>query len=513
MINRINKKNYLTLFVFCLLMSCTKKTYMSDALQVALTSSPKTLDPRLATDANGQYISHLLFNSLVRIGPQLKPINDAAENWTYNNLIYTFHLHKGLSFSNGSPVTKKDILFSFDQYRHKGPFQSALKFIKEVKADNTSEGGMQVQLILSEFRDPLSFFSELSVVKILPQALVSKYKNDFFQHPVGSGSFVLEKQSSNEIILKARKNHPIAVPKIPRVVFKIIRSDSTLYFKTIKEEFDIVQSEMPHYKVKEFENNKNFQVFKYAGLKMSYLLLNLKHPVLSSLPNRKAIAAALNREEIIKFKLSGLATPATSILTPGNPFFHIQLQPFKYNLNDSQKTFSQIQSAQPLLIKTSHHPSSVEIGNVIRHQLSQAGLNVQMQSLEWATYYGDIQAGRFDMALMRWVGAISPNVYKIALHSLEIPPKGRNRGFYKNKELDGLLELGPTIQSLEKRKAIYHKVQEIVMRDLPIIPLWYNRDVSIVHKRVRNYQPSLNGDFTPLIYVEIISKADKTLEK
>ena len=485
-----------------LLVSCTYKKEVSEAVQVALTSPPQTLDPRLATDANGQYITSLLFNALVRIGPDLKPINDASTRWSYKNLVYTFDLHKDLTFSNGVPVTGQDILFSFDQYRTKGPFQSALQFIKDVKVHKEAGGYLRVQLILSTFRDPLSFFSDISVVKILPQAIVSKYKKDFFKHLVGSGSFVLEEQSSEEIVLRAREQHPIATPKVKRVVFKIIRNSNTLYFKTIKEEFDIVQSEMPHYKIQEFTENKNFQVFKYPGLKMSYLLLNLRHPVLASLSSRKAIALALNRDEIIKFKLSGLAVPATSLLTPKSPFFHAQLQPLTYNVEGSQKIFSQMKLSQPLQFKTSHHPSSVEIGRVIGHQLRQAGLDIQTQSFEWATYYGDIQAGRFHIALMRWVGAISPNIYKIALHSLEIPPKGRNRGFYKNEELDQLLESGPQVESFEERKVLYQKVQEIVMKDLPIIPLWYNIDVCLVHKRIKNYRPSLNGDFTSLLSVE-----------
>lgn len=492
---------FLSLCLVFFNVSCQKKAQDAlETLHIALTSPPKTLDPRRATDANGQYITHLLFHSLVRIGPDLKPINEAANHWTYNNLTYTFHLHKGLTFSNGAFVTKEDLLFTFEQYTQKGPFQTALNFIKDVKVKTAPEGHLIVQIFLSRFHAPLSFFSDLSVVKILPKAIVLKYGDDFFKHLIGSGSFVLEKQSSSEIILKARKNHPIATPKIQKVVFKIIKNEGTLYFKALKEEFDIIQSEMPHRKVKEFENHKKFQVFKTPGLKVSYLLLNLKHPVLSSQAVRKAIATALNRDEIIEFKLSGLATPATSLLTPNNPFFYDGLKPLPYDLVSAQKTFKPLKADQPILIKTSHHPSSVEVGRVIAHQIDQAGLDVQLQSFEWATYYGDVQAGRFHIALMKWVGVISPDIYKTAFHSLEVPPKGRNRGFYQNEELDKLLELGPAISSFERRKQLYQKVQERIMADLPIIPLWYNKEVSIIHKRVKNYQPSLNGDFTSLLY-------------
>ena len=285
-------------------------------------------------------------------------------------------------------------------------------------------------------------------------------------------------------------------------MFKVIRNDNTLYFKALKEELDIIQSEMPAHKIKEFEDNTSFQIFKYPGLKVSYLLLNLKDPMLSDVSFRRAISTALNRDEIIQFKLFGLGRTATSLLTPDNPFFHRKIKALQYNLKASQEVFSKLKPKPSILLKTSNRSSSVEVGKVIINQLQKAGLDTRLQSFEWATYYGDIQAGRFQVAMMTWVGVLSPEIYKIALHSLEMPPKGRNRGFYKNTSLDKLLELGAQVDNPQKRKVIYQKVQEIIIDDLPIIPLWYHTDVSIVHKRVVNYRPSLNGDFTPLIYVE-----------
>ena len=494
-------KLYIYIFYILILASCTGSKDLSDTLQVGITSQPQTLDPRFATDANGQYITGLLFSCFARIGSKLRPVNDAAKSWTYDNLTYTLELYKNLRFSNGALVTKDDILFSLKEYTTKGPFKSALSFIKEFKVTDKDDH-IQVQLTLSKFRAPFSLFTDISVIKILPKDIVTKYGNDFSKHLIGSGHFSIEKQVSNEIVLRARKQHHIAVPKVKKIVFKVIRSDNTLYFKALKEELDIIQSEMPAHKIKEFADNAHFQIFKYPGLKVSYLLLNLKDPMLSDLSIRRAISTAINREEIIQFKLSGLGKIATSLLTPDNPFFHKEIKPLQYNLKASQEVFSKLKPKPSLLLKTSNKPSSVEIGKVIVNQLQKAGLSANLQSFEWATYYGDIQAGRFHVAMMTWVGILSPEIYKIAFHSLETPPRGRNRGFYKNNSLDKLLELSSQVKTSKKRQAIYQKVQEIIIDDLPIIPLWYHTDVSIVHKRVVNYQPSLNGDFTPLVYVE-----------
>ncbi|MCB0356455.1 MAG: hypothetical protein KDD40_05580, partial [Bdellovibrionales bacterium] len=90
----------LTLVCLFLFTACTKSNEPpKDTLVVALASAPKTLDPRFATDANGMRISALLFNSLVKIGPELKVVGDAAESWEVNGNTYEFRLKPNVYFS------------------------------------------------------------------------------------------------------------------------------------------------------------------------------------------------------------------------------------------------------------------------------------------------------------------------------------------------------------------------------------------------------------------------------
>ena len=76
----------------------------------------------------------------------------------------------------------------------------------------------------------------------------------------------------------------------------------------------------------------------------------------------------------------------------------------------------------------------MEKGLVIAQQLNATGLNVKLQSFEWGTFYEDVNKGRFQLATMRWIGAMDPDIYRIALHSSEKPP-GRNRGHFYNTRL------------------------------------------------------------------------------
>lgn len=488
----------LTFTLFCQIAACTKSEIPdAQTLTVALSAAPATLDPRRTTDATGQRISSLIFNSLVRTGPDLRLVGDAAETWTYKDLSYTFVLRAGLTFSNGRALTPADILFTFEQYQKlDSPFQSTLSPVKKVEVSKNTEGRLVVRLSLAKFHAPL--LDDLSAIKLLPKQEIEKAGDDFARKPVGTGSYVLKSQDSQQIVLEARESS-FALPRIKNVVFKIIQDDSTRHLKTLKGAIDVAQQELPLNKIAEFESNSDFRVVKYPGLSMNYILVNFKNEQLKKLSLRKAMMSALNREEIVKYKLNGLAQLATTIITPVHPFFVNDLKAPAFDLEKAKAYFKEADSPKAeLTLKTSNTPSAVENGKVIANQLEKLGLKIKLQSYEWSTFYGDVKNGNFELAVMRWVGTTDPDIYRLAFHSSELPP-GRNRGSYSNEKLDKMLVEGPTIVDEIKRKEHYRKIQTIVLEDLAILPLWYDTQVAVIHSRVKDYDPPTNGDYAGLI--------------
>lgn len=495
---------FVALFIVAPLSSCTRGA-KSDAktdintLFVALGSSPNTLDPRFATDAAGQRLTGLLFSSLVKAGPDLRMKGEASSHWEYKDKVYTFHLVPNLTFADGTPVRAEDIEFSFQQFMSpRSPFNSAFRGIKKVEVRYDSDQRW-VKLHLEEFSATL--LSSLSPVKILPKARVLAAGDDFAQEPVGSGPFRLLSRTNNEIRLAARTDHPYAAPKTKFVAFKIIRDDNTRFLKMYKGKLDIAQSELPPQKIATLEKKGDFQIFKYPGLSMTYILLNMRDPILKNPTVRRALSQSIHREEIIAYKLEGLARPATSVLSPANPFFNAKLKPPTFDFEAAKAALQEAAvSGHPLVLKTANSEAAIENGKVLVHQLHRAGLNVRQQSFEWGTFYGDIQKGNFQLATMKWVGSIDPDIYRMALHSREIPENaGRNRGHYSNPRLDKLLEDGLRISDETRRIRHYQEVQRIVYEDLPYIPLWYDTEVAVVHKRVKGYEPPRNGDYSALL--------------
>lgn len=493
----------LLLLTSTFILACRKsQTADADTVVVAIGSKPSTLDPRFATDAYGMRLTSLLFSSLVVLGPELKIIGDAAESWTYKNLTYEFKLKPNLTFSDGTPLTTDDILFSFAQFKDsKSPHNSSYSMIKNVDA-SYDESGRFVRLQLSSFSAAL--LNDLSTVKFLPRKLIESHDRAFSQNPVGSGPFKLVRSDASDIVLEARPEFGIAYKNI---IFRVIADENTRYLKMLKGEIDIAQNEIPSYKIFYIETRrKDLALYKSPGLTMNYMLLNHEDPALRKRQVRIALAHAINRDEIIKYKLDNLSAEATSVLSSRNPF---QLKGLKNPEYDPEKAKRLLAEAGheglSLALKTSNAQVAVENGKVFTNQLAKAGVKVRHQSFEWGTFFSDVSKGNFHVATMRWVGNFDPDIYRTFLHSKEVPP-GRNRGRYNNPELDKLLEDGLKIEDEQKRIAHYKKVQAMVHEDMPFIPLWYDLDVAVVNPRIKGYTLSPTADYRFALHISKIKQ-------
>ncbi len=479
----------------CFTACSSKKEVQEGEIRIALESSPKTLDPRRATDANGQRLVGLIFQSFVKLGPEMEIVGDAAESWKISKELLELKLLPMVKFSNGIELTKEDILFSFQEYKKEGSiFANSFKTIGKIDITETNDKGFVLKIALNN--PTATLLTDLSLLKILPKSEVEKYGEDFSKHVLGTGAYALSKESSNEIILK-RNPHYTKEVKNQQLSFKVIKDDNTRYLKILKGNIDVAPNVLsPQSSIKLLKNEK-FNHYRAPGLAMNYLLINLKDPMLSKKDIRSAIAHAIDKKSIIQYKLEGLASPASSILTPSNPFFDAKLNLPNFSLEAAKaKLKSLLADKKTLSIKTSNNPNAVENAKILANQISQLGFDVKIESYEWGTFFEDVKNGNYQLASMRWVGATDPDIYRVAFHSNELPPAGRNRGHYQNKDLDKLLDSGVAILSIDERIKHYQKVQEIIAEDLPIIPLWYNEQINIVSKDIEGFKTSKTGDFS-----------------
>jgi peptide/nickel transport system substrate-binding protein len=123
------------------------------------------------------------------------------------------------------------------------------------------------------------------------------------------------------------------------------------------------------------------------------------------------------------------------------------------------------------------------------------GIELQIRSLEWGTFYDDIKAGRFQVFSLQWTQLLDPDVYRLRFGSSFLPPAGFNRVRYVNPEVDRLLAEGTRATSLDDRKRIYARIQQILAEELPYVSLWHKSNFAIMRKRVRGFTLTASADF------------------
>jgi peptide/nickel transport system substrate-binding protein len=477
------------------------KETQPDSLMVGLESAPKTLDPRFATDAAGMRITqHVLFDTLVQLGEDLTIAPGLAQRWEVNDpTTYTFFLAPKAVFHDGQPLTAADVVFTFEHLmaeETKSPFGPGYRSkIKKVEAvdDHT------VRFTLNA---PTASFLTSVIIPILPKhKLSAATQADFGAQPMGSGPFKFVSQSPTEIILARNDAYFGGAPKVDRVVFKIIKDDNTRFLKLQKGELDLLINALPASRVaavQEVPLQETYAVIESPGIAYTYLGFNLAAPEVQDLRVRQAIAHGIDVGEIIRFRLEGHAAPATGLLSPVNWYHSTPSQTYAFDpkksvalLEDAKFTDPDGEGPKPrihLELKTSNNDQVTGIARIIQAQLAKVGIELTLKSYEWGTFYGDIKSGNFQLTSMRWVGVTEPDFYYDIYHSSQIPPAGRNRGRYRNAEIDRLVTEGRVTTDPEARKAIYAQVQEIVAKELPYISLWHPNNISIVHKRVQGYR-------------------------
>ena len=154
-------------------------------------------------------------------------------------------------------------------------------------------------------------------------------------------------------------------------------------------------------------------------------------------------------------------------------------------------------------------PLGRQYAAVIQDMLKQVGVPASIESFDPPTLLDQLRKGQFQMTTARWVGGNQDPIFlRDLFHSANIPPNGSafNRGRYCNYELDRILDEAantPPDAQRERARALYAQAQEIISREVPMLPLWYPANMAVARKGVNNIRIAAGGDFGFLAKVTV----------
>ena len=148
-----------------------------------------------------------------------------------------------------------------------------------------------------------------------------------------------------------------------------------------------------------------------------------------------------------------------------------------------------------------HHDGvevALEVDLACAQQLDAVGIDLDIVSYDWGTFYGDVSHGRFQLYGLSWVGLRLPDVFRYAFHSTSRPPAGANRGHYRSARLDGLVERAERAGARAARVRLYHEIAALLLDDLPYVPLWFEDQLVIMRDDIEGYATDASGSFDAL---------------
>lgn len=485
---------FVCLFMAAVLFFSCVSNEPRESIVIALEAFPSAMDPRLGTDLASDRLFALIYRGLFKVNERLEPEPDAAEAFEQvSPLELVVRLRKGLRFSNGKPLTSADAVFTISSIIADGsrsPKKGELSVISSVEAIDE----MNLRIRLASPSPPLLTLLNFG---ILPEGTLPVTESP----APGLGPFRVASMNRGRDIFLEENPFSLSRPGTPAITLKVIEDPVLRTLEMKRGSIDIVVNDLPPDSVKRFERD-GFTVNRFPGTNYSYIGINCRKGHLGDSRVRRALSMAIDRRAILKNILRGYGREATGMLSPENwAYFRTENPQFDPSAAESTLEEAGIKrgtdgTRMKLSFKTSLNKVSWFLAESIAEDLSKIGVILEIQSLEWGSFYSDVKKGNFDLFSLNWIGIKDPDAYRLRFDSVAVPPNGFNRGGYSNPALDALLRKGAAETDREKRKEIYRQVQLIVSEEVPYINLWWPDIVAVSSSRVEPFAIAPDGDFS-----------------
>ena len=489
------------------LTACTSAPHAneSDYLIVGVRTAPNNLDPRQGTDETSARASQLLFSSLMTNGDDLRPKPQLAERLDNPDpLTYIAHLRRGVKFHDGHELTSRDVVSTYAPFldpRYVSPYTGAFRVMQSVKAldDYTVE---------FRLREP---FAAFPIQLVSPPIVPAGSDDSLREHPIGTGPYRFVRYAvDDQVVLAAFPDYFEGAPTNPGIIMKVIPDDTMRGLELRKDSVDLVVNDLPPDLVYQLEKRGEFRVVRSPGIDFMYIGFNMTDPVLRDRRVRHAIGYAIDRDAIITYMRRGLARPAVGLVPPQAWAFEPNVFQFTYDPERARQLLDEAgypdpdgDGPQPRLRLSFRISTNEEYrlqSTVIQQNLAQVGIEVDLRSYEFATFYADVVKGNFQMYALQWVGGalVDPDILRRVFHSQQVPPAGFNRGRYNNPDVDRLIDLATSALDETERRKYYSAAQKIIADDAPYIPIWNRVNALVAQPSLANLHLNLLSDFLSL---------------
>jgi peptide/nickel transport system substrate-binding protein len=489
---------------------------------VGMSQEPTVLNPLMVKIEVDDGVHFSLFDALVRVDPKgvIRP-NLAVEVPTQQNggisedgLQWRVRLRDDVRWHDGKPFTAEDVKFTLElivnpKFRSWRTLGHSL--VRDIKVVSPTEIQWRMEQPFSPY---LSFLTETFIVPKHAFDAESDVNNAAFnKSPIGTGAFKWgQRVSGDHIELVANPNYFGEGPYLEKIIFKYIPDSTVLYTQLKSGDIDIIgQQFIPANYYEEAKKLPSLAIDKVPRSNVETIYFNLERPQFKELAVRQAIYAAIDRKSIIEALYYGVPNPTETFMPKQSAYYNPNLPVQDYDPKRASQILDEAgwkKGPDGIRAKNGVRLSftnSTTAGDQLREQLQQfvkqtladIGVEMKISNLPAAVIWGDFWVqSQFDtvvVGITYLIGA-DPDVTN-RFSSKAIPAKGgrgSNNSQYVNSEVDALLNQGTTAFDPEARRPIYQKVQELVRRDLPFLPIYQSEAIYGRKKKIQGFQANPN---------------------
>ncbi len=472
-------------------------------LTIATQRDATTFDPTKAQDVYSNGILSLVADTLFEINDQGQVVGrlvDKTDNPEPN--VYVFTLKQGIKFQDGTPLDAAAVKFNIERHMN-DPKATTSQDVKPITSIETPDA-QTVKITLSAPFAPFTSRLTTGVGFMLSPTAVQKLGDNLQRDLTGAGSGPFKFVSwepDNQIVLERNPDFwgkdadGTQLPYLDKVVFKPFPDENVRLTNVKTGDADALAGNPPFKDVASLQQLSDVTVNQVPGLGFQFVFLNTSKPPFDNPAVRRALSYAIDRNQLNQVVDFGLGTPLALPVPPSVPWAYMQNTP--YAARDIDKAKQELASAGLSNVSFSFQisnasPQNQQIAELIKDQIKDAGFDMDIQLLEFATIVQKGNTGDYQALELGWSGSVDPDGN---LYQLFYSGAGFNFAKYANPALDKLLDDGRTNLDQSKRAQAYMDAQNILLQDQPMIVLYSDPQIATARKNVHDYPNNYNAWF------------------
>ncbi len=472
---------------------------------VARSTDAQYLDAGYAWSEGEIDLMYHLYDGLVRYKNDELEVEPAlATSWerSEDGTVWTFELREGVTFHDGSPFNAEAVQFSYmrlidedHEYYGLGDYSYFDYLLSDVIEDITVEGEYTVSFHLKDkFAPFLTYMGYYSQFPVSMEA-VKEHGEDFSKHASGTGPFKLVEWKEDEYItLEANEDYWGEKPKIDKLIWKVVPDISTRFLELQSGQVHAVKGLAPN-QLESVKNNSDMKLHQVPGANIFQLTFNNESEPVDNKLVRQAIAHAIDKETLVEGVYEGLGTPAVTSVPPTVFGFNEDLEIHEYNPEKSRELLQEAgyDDGISITLNTFIHArpyvsNPVDAAEIIKDDLSKAGIDATIETNEWGTHSGLMRNGDYQAGFSGWYDIAYPSNF---LKTMLLEGSNAN---WQPEEMVDLAQQALSTYDRDEQERIYREMQVIAHEEVPTIPIAHNDYTAASSAAVKGFRLDVIGN-------------------